>query len=120
VPVDETTSLDVVSQTFDLTLLSFANYTLGEMVYQGNINNPIFSGFVVYQKDNIVKINNVFREPVLGSLLIGSNSESRSPVVDIKNPDLEAYTGDILCARNILKVQRSIAQAEEIKLVFQF
>lgn len=120
VPVDETTSLDVASQTFDLTLLSFANYTLGEMVYQGNINNPIFSGFVVYQKDNIVKINNVFREPVLGSILIGSNSESRSPVVDIKNPDLEAYTGDILFARNILKVQRSIAQAEEIKLVFQF
>jgi len=120
VPVNENTSLDVISQTTDLTLLSFANYTLGEMVYQGSINNPIFSGYIVYQKDNVVKLNNVYKEPIVGSLLIGSQSGRKNPVVDIKNPDLEVYTGDILFARNILEVQRSIAQAEEVKLVFQF
>lgn len=119
-PMNENNSLDVISQTLDLTLLSFSNYTVGEMVYQGNVNNPTFVGYVVFQDSNVVKLNNVYKEPSVGSLLIGTESGSRNPVVSIENKDLEPYTGDILFARNILKVQRSIAQAEEVKLVFQF
>jgi hypothetical protein len=120
IPMSENNSLDVISQTLDLTLLAFSNFTVGEMVYQGNINDPSFIGYVVYQDSNIVKLNNVFREPNIGSLLIGSQSGSRNPVVGVKNPDLKPYAGDILYGRNILKVQRSIAQSEEVKLVFQF
>jgi hypothetical protein len=119
-PMLENDSLDVISQTLDLTLLSFSNYNVGEMVYQGNVNNPSFVGYVVQQDSNVVKINNIFKEPSLGVLLIGSESGSRNPIIDIKFPDLKRYTGDILFARNIIKVQRSIAQAEEVKLVFQF
>lgn len=119
-PMNENNSLDVISQTLDLTLLSFSNYIVGEMVYQGNVNNPTFVGYVVFQDSNVVKLNNVYKEPSVGSLLIGTESGSRNPVVSIETKDLEPYTGDILFARNILKVQRSIAQAEEVKLVFQF
>jgi hypothetical protein len=119
-PMNENNSLDAISQTLDLTLLSFSNYEINEMVYQGNVNDPTFIGYVVYQDSNIVKLNNVFREPNIGSLLIGSESGSRNPVVGVKNPDLKPYAGDILYGRNILKVQRSIAQSEEVKLVFQF
>jgi hypothetical protein len=119
-PINETNSLDVVSQTLDLTLLSFSNFTIGEKVYQGNVNDPSFIGYVVYQDSNVVKLNSVYKEPTLGSLLIGSQSGSRNSVIAIKNPDLKPYAGDILFARNILRVQRSIAQAEEVKLVFQF
>jgi hypothetical protein len=116
----ENNSLDIISQTFDLTLLSFSNYTVGEMVYQGSVNNPSFIGYVVSQESNTVKLNNVFKEPILGTLLLGTESGNKNPVVDIKYPDLKPYTGDILFTRNILKVQRSIAQSEEVKLVFQF
>jgi hypothetical protein len=116
----ENNSLDVISQTLDMDLLSASNFTLGEMVYQGNVNDPNFVGYVVYQNLNTVKLNNIYKEPVIGSILIGSESNNRNPVVDFKYPDLKPYAGDILFARNILKVQRSIAQAEEIKLVFQF
>ena len=119
-PMNENNSLDVISQTLDLTLLSFSNYTVGEMVYQGNVNNPTFVGYVVFQDSNVVKLNNVYKKPSVGSLLIGTESGSKNPVVSIENKDLEPYTGDILFARNILKIQRSIAQAEEVKLVFQF
>jgi hypothetical protein len=119
-PMNEFNSLDVVLQTLDLTLLSFSNFTINEMVYQGTEDNPSFVGYVVYQDSNVVKLNNVYKTPVLGSLLIGSESGSRNSIIAIKNPDLKPYTGDILFARNILKVQRSIAQAEEVKLVFQF
>jgi hypothetical protein len=116
----ENDAIDVISQTTDLTLLSFSNFTIGEMVYQGNVNDPSFVGYVVYQDTNVVKLNNTYKQPQTGSLLIGAESGSRNPVVDIKLPDLEPYAGDVLFARNILKIQRSIAQAEEVKLVFQF
>jgi hypothetical protein len=119
-PLDENNSTDIVLQTFDLTLLSFSNFQINEMVYQGNINNPSFLGYVVYQSSNVVKLNNVFKQPVVGSLLVGSQSGNKIHVVNVKTPDLKPYNGDIVFARNILKVQRSIAQAEEVKLVFQF
>lgn len=118
-PMTENDAIDVISQTTDLTLLSFSNFEINEMVYQGTLNNPTFIGYVVSQDANIVKLNNVYKVPQTGSLLIGEFG-SRNPVVDIKFPDLEPYAGDVLFARNILKVQRSIAQAEEVKLVFQF
>lgn len=119
-PMNENNSLDVVSQTLDLTLLSFSNFQIGEMVYQGNINDPTFIGYVVQQESNIVKLNNVYKTPNVGTLLIGLQSVSRNPILSVKNPDLKPYTGDVLFARNILKVQRSVAQAEEVKLIFQF
>jgi hypothetical protein len=116
----ENNTLDVISQTLDMDLLSASNFILGEMVYQGDVNDPSFVGYVVYQNLNTVKLNNIYKEPTIGSILIGSESNNRNPVVDFKLPDLKPYAGDILFGRNILKVQRSIAQAEEIKLVFQF
>ena len=99
--------------------MATSNYTIGEMVYQGNINNPTFVGYVVYQDSKVVKLNNIYKTPIRG-LLIGSQSNNRNSVVEIKYPDLKPYYGDILFARNILKVQRSVAQAEEVKLIFQF
>jgi hypothetical protein len=119
-PMNENNTLDVISQTLDLSLLAFSNFTVGEMVYQGNIDDPTFIGYVVQQDSNVVKLNNYYKEPSIGSLLIGSDSGNKNPVVAVKNPDLKRYAGDILFTRNILKVQRSIAQAEEVKLVFQF
>jgi hypothetical protein len=119
VPMDETNSLDIVSQTLDLSLLASSQFNIGEMVYQGNINDPTFVGYVVYQDSKVVKLNNVYKIPTRG-LLIGLESNVRNSVVDIKYPDLKPYYGDILFARNVLKVQRSVAQAEEVKLIFQF
>lgn len=113
-------TIDVVSQTLDLTLLSLSSFTIGEKVYQGSANTPSFVGYVVYQNSNIVKLNNVYKTPIAGSLIIGSQSGNKNSIVGVKYPDLKPYAGDIIFARNILKVQRSIAQAEEIKLVFQF
>jgi hypothetical protein len=120
VAMNENDSLDVISQTLDVELLSASNFSLGEKVYQGNINDPEFVGYVVYQDVNTVKLNNIYKQPIVGTILIGAESNNRNPIVDFKNPDLKPYSGDVLFARNILKVQRSIAQAEEIKLVFQF
>ncbi len=120
VPVSESNSLEVVSQTLDVTLLSGSAFEIGEMVYQGDINDPDFVGYVVSRNLNTIKLNNIYKTPTRGLILIGSETNNRNPIVDFKLPDLKPYSGDILFARNILKIQRSIAQAEEIKLVFQF
>lgn len=116
----ESNALEVISQTVDLELISTSNYTINEMVYQGSVSNPTFVGYVVSQTGNTVRLSNTYKQPSIGGLLIGSSSGSQSVVVTVKNPDLKPYAGDILYGKNILKVQRSIAQAEEVKFVFNF
>jgi hypothetical protein len=118
--MSETNALDVILQTLSVELLSFSNFTVDEMVYQGNLNSPDFIGYVVSQKDNVVELNNVYKQPILGKLIVGSSSGNQSVVVDYENPDLKPYAGDIIYGKNILKIQRSVAQAEEVKFVFQF
>lgn len=116
----ENNSIDSISMTLDLELLSFSNYTIGEKVYQGTASDPSFYGYVVYQDANTLKLNNVFGEINLGTLLLGNTSGNANRVVTFQTPDLKKYTGDILYGKNIVKIQRSLAQAEQIKLVFQF
>jgi hypothetical protein len=116
----ENTALDVISQTLNVELLSFSSFNLNEMVYQGDVNDPDFVGYIVQQDVNSVKINNIYKTPIIGSLIVGATSGAQNIIVSYVNPDLEPYAGDILYARSIVKVQRSLAQSEEIKLVFQF
>jgi hypothetical protein len=120
VSMTENTALDVITQTLDVGLISSTSFNVNEKVYQGNINDPDFIGYVVQQEGTSVRLNNIYKTPIIGSLLIGESSGSQNSIVSYKNPDLKPYAGDILYARNILKVERSIAQSEEIKLVFQF
>jgi hypothetical protein len=121
-PMTSNNFLSVVSQTLDLIMAQPSSvYEIGEMVYQGNISNPSFVGYVVSQNGNLLRLNNFYKNVNIGTLLlIGKNSQKSNIVINVKNPDLEPYTGDIIFARNILKVPRSLAQAEEVKLVFQF
>jgi hypothetical protein len=116
----ETNALDVISQTLNIELLSFSNFNVNEMVYQGDPNDPDFIGYVVSQKDNVTELNNTYKKPILGRLLVGASSGNQSVVVSYENPDLKPYAGDIIYGKNILKIQRSTAQAEEVKFVFQF
>lgn len=113
-------SLDSVSMTLDLEMLAFSNYTVGEKVYQGTSSDPTFYGYVVYQDANTLKLNNTFGTIDLGALLVGSTSLNQNRIVTFQNPDLMKYAGDIVYGKNIEKIQRSLAQAEQIKLVFQF
>lgn len=118
--LSEYTANSIVSQTTDLELISLSNFTVDEMVYQGSNTNPTFVGYVVYQDVNNVKLNNIYKSPTVGGQLIGSQSGHQNIVVSVKNPDLKPYAGDILFGKNILKVERSVAQSEEVKLVFKF
>ena len=118
--VSDTNANSVVSLTTDVTVLAGASYQLNEFVYQGTLSNRTFEGYVVSQDATKIKLTNVFGTPEIGPLLTGANSAVVRPVISVENPDLQPLTGDILYTRNVLKVDRSVGQAEEIRLVFQF
>jgi hypothetical protein len=118
--IEEKNALESVSLTLKLDLLAAAEFQIGEMVYQGTLENITFSGYVVSKNLNEVRLNKTYKTPNEELLLIGSFSNKQNRILSVTNPDLEKYSGNILFAKNIVKVQRSEAQAEEIKLVFQF
>jgi hypothetical protein len=110
----------VITMTTDVTLLGGLAYPQNEIVYQGNPLNPSFRGNVVSQTDFTVKLNDVYGTITLGSSLNGSNSGISRPVISSKNPEFKPYAGDIVFTKNIIAVERSEGQAEEVKLIFKF
>lgn len=121
VPISRATANGVIAQTTDITVLAGSSYTTNEFVYQGtSVETATFYGYVVSQTLDTIKLNDVYGTPQVGSVLIGANSATTRTVAGFKTPDLKAYTGDIIYAQNIVAVQRSDGQAEEIKLVFKF
>lgn len=107
----------VISQTTDLTLLTGSLYTLNEYVYQGSSDNPTFYGYINAQDLETVKLTNVFGSIDIGGLLIGANSAVARPIVSIKRPEFEPYTGMISYVKNVSKIERSLGQSEEFNFV---
>ena len=111
----------VISQTHDVTLIAGSAYDGNEFVYQGNINNPTFSGYVDTQTSNIINLTNVRGTVTVGTVLKGTTTNPTGRTVfSIKYPELEPYTGDVLYNENIEVVQREDGQAENIKFVVKF
>lgn len=116
------TANTVVSQTTDVTLISGTSYDRNEFVYQGpSVADSTFSGYVHDYTTNIVRLTKVKGTISVGSPLKGvSSNPSGRTVVAYSNPEFQPYTGDILYAENIVKVERTEGQAENIKFVVRF
>lgn len=120
VQANTTTSNTVISQTSDVTLVSGTSYQLNEFVYQGTSDYTTFSGYVHAQSSNVVRLTRVKGSIVVGQGLIGANSATTRTVVNIKQPEFQPYTGDILYAENFKKVERATGQSENIRFVVRF
>lgn len=112
----------VMSQTTNVTLLSGSDYELDEFIYQGTESTPTFQGYLNSQDsgNNVIKLTNVYGTIDIGALITGANSGISRPVVSLKTPDLQPYTGDLLYVTNVAKVERAVGQSEEIKFVIKF
>lgn len=108
----------IMTQTLDITLSPGASYTVNEYVYQGSESHPDFSGYVLSQTSQVVKLTNYTGIVSIGSLL-KSNTTSR-PVVSYRNPDLQPFTGDVLYVKNVEEIERSTNQSEDIKIIINF
>jgi hypothetical protein len=120
IPVDNETASRVISQTTNITVVSGSSYELNEFVYQGNIDDATFYGFVHSQEANLVRLTGVRGNPTVGLRLIGATSATSRTLVAVGNPEFEPYTGDMLYINNLQKIERTDGQAENIKFVVKF
>lgn len=123
IPVDYSNASTVISQTMDITLIESTAYQENEVVYQGTLSNPIFSGIVnTIEANNTIKLTNIKGTPAIGTILKGSTEETSSgrTVFDIVYPEFTPYTGDILYVKNVLPIQRIEDQIENIKFIVKF
>ena len=120
-PVISSNANTVISQTTNLTLVAGVNFTLNEFVFQGvSANTATFYGRVNAQSANEVRLTRVRGSASVGGTLIGATSGVLRTIVKENKPEFEPYTGDILYAENVQKIERADGQAENIKFVIRF
>jgi len=120
IAANNSTANSVISQTTDITIVSGSEYQLNEFVYQGDINNPSYSGYINAKSGNNIRLTNVIGTSSIGLAVRGANSAVARTLVAVYNPEFEPNTGDIMYIDNIIKTERSDGQSENIKFVVKF
>lgn len=112
----------VISQTYDVDLLTGPQYDLNEFVYQGvSPASSIFSGYVNARIDNTgLKLTNVKGKLSNTALLKSASVPTGRQISGGKPGEFEPYTGDILHVENVVKIERNEGQTENIKLIVKF
>jgi hypothetical protein len=59
-------------------------------------------------------------QAAVGGILIGASSGVNRTIVKQNLPEFQPYSGDIMYAENIQKVERAEGQAENVKFVIRF
>ena len=121
-PATTSTANTVFSQTTDITVVSGSAYNVNEFVYQGaSVGTATFSGYIHAYDTNTIRLTKVKGSVSVGSPLKGTETNpSGRTVVTTKNPEFQPYTGDILYEENVVSIERTDGQAENIKFVIQF
>ena len=98
-----------------------SQYQLDEVVYQGNINTPTFSGKIVVwdSANNTLQLSSIYGAAT-SDVLVGLNSSATRFVQSYVERELEPYTGTLLYIDNMKPVVRSIDQTEDYKIVLRF
>lgn len=100
-----------------------ANYTIDEIVYQGDsLAGSTFSGVVVDWKsqNNEIWINNITGNFQSFTPLRGTLQDTAVTAFGLSRPEYQLYSGEILYIENREPVVRNVDQTEQIKLVFSF
>lgn len=118
---------NTVMQTTNITVIEDANpaFVIDDYVYQVDASgNTVFNGYIVdtqaYSNTSLVKVTQTRGAVVTGSPLFNKNAVTSKRVSSFENPYMQPFTGRLLYAENILKVQRNNSQAEVFKIVFEF
>lgn len=116
------TSNNVISQTYNITVVPGTDYALNSMVYQGTdlTTNFTFRGRVYSQSPTIVRLTQVEGNFQIGQSLKQSDDSVSRIALNIQYPELQPLTGDILYAENSSVVTRNASQAENIRFIINF
>ena len=123
IPVEFSNAQSSISQTTDITLLQVTeDYEINQFVYQGDINDPNFSGIIneIILDENKLRLIKVKGDIEIGSVLKIANSSVSISVQAVDYPEFQPYSGDIIYTKNIEEIQRSAEQTETIKVIVKF
>jgi hypothetical protein len=110
-----------VTMVSQIVLTSGPSYLKDELVYQGDsVANATFSANVSDVFTNAIETTHRRGIVIPGNLLIGNTSGVSRTVVTSTNPDLAEESGDLVYTENRAPVERTVGQAEFIKIVLNF
>jgi len=102
----------------------FGTYTNGEVVFQGESNNPTFFGTVLSfdPASNIISVLNMSGTPTLNQPIKGrtTNTSRTLLLYDANQPDFQIFSGHITYIENRAGVQRSADGIEQYKFVLGY
>lgn len=119
----------ISSNTYVIPYLSLSvtggigTYANTETVYQGtSINSFTFLGVIIdfNPVTGLMRLNNIKGSPQTGVLLYGSQTNSQRYVININNPNVQKYTGQVLYIDNEPAIQRTPIQTEFFQYIAQF
>lgn len=126
-PVSSQRANGVISQTFDIDLESNLEpndtFSLNEFVYQGiSSTNYIFGGYVndIDENSSKIKLTGIIGTPSPVALLKSASVPTGRKIKSWSNEEFQKYTGDIIYAENIEKIQRDKNQTETIRMIIKF
>jgi hypothetical protein len=97
----------------------FGVYASDETLYQGDINNPTFTGTVLdfNAASNIITVLNMSGTPVLNQTIRGSVTITARTLLQVTPPDFQIFSGYITYIENRAGVERSSDGIEQYKFV---
>jgi hypothetical protein len=110
----------IFRQTYKYTLTDVTgSFGVDEIVSDGGSNNAIVVEWnaSALELSTTLPLNTEFAN---GAILTGNTSGAFGTIVDISEPGLKPYSGDILYVENRVPIARSDDQIEDVKLVIQF
>lgn len=113
----------VFSQTYGVQVgFGSGDYLLDEYVFQGTgLGTATYSGRVVdWDSSNSVISLTETVGTISSAIITGLTSGASRFVIQITNPDVKPYSGDVLYIENVTPIQRSINQTESISTLIQF
>jgi hypothetical protein len=119
-----TVSNNLIKTTTTLNMSGgIGNYIPSEIVFQGlSIETSTFSGTIV-DFDSVsgtLRLNNIKGRPLLQTILYGQNSGAQRYPTNMVDPDVKAYTGDIIYIDNEPPITRDISRLESFQYVIRF
>ena len=110
-----------VTTKLSMTSTGGSNYLPDEEVYIGSSLEDASMTAIVVSWDSVANelfINNIRGTPVVGTTVVGSTATAS--ILDIEEPDIDLFTGDLLYIENRAKIVRNTDQTEQIRLVLSF
>ena len=101
-------------------LSNYRAFAHDELVYQGNVNSPSFTGVVEHYSNGVLYLSNITGTISLSLQLRGVVSGGTGSIVSYESSVLKKYSGNLLYIENTSEIIRAIDETVQFKFVLRF